>query len=210
MTSHSTTRAAARSAASEPSPARLAANQANALLSTGPKTEPGKSAVRLNAVKTGLIGQTVFLPWDDSALYQTHILAYENSFNLSSRRVLFCPTVVNGRSRLNRLPGRQIALTSRGDSEASREGMRAPSSSETRFIFAPPGKLEGRFPGIWRNHCPTCRQTVNLDAVSGVFGDQASAWTPGAPAFSEWRVIRPERALVRDAEYSSNLMPAGK
>jgi hypothetical protein len=59
---------------SGPSPARLTANQANAHLSTGPKTKPGKAAVRLNAVKTGLTGQTVFLPWDDAALYQGDII----------------------------------------------------------------------------------------------------------------------------------------
>ncbi len=31
------------------------------------------------------------------------------------------------------------------------------------------------------------RQTVNLDDVGGVSGDQAAAWTPD-PALSEWRV----------------------
>jgi hypothetical protein len=68
----------------EPSPARLAANRANAQLSTGPKTDQGKAAVRLNAVKTGLTGQTVFLPSDDAALYQAQILAYEKQFNPSA------------------------------------------------------------------------------------------------------------------------------
>ena len=44
------------------SPARLAANQANAQLSTGPRTPEGKAKVSLNAVKTALTGQTVLLP----------------------------------------------------------------------------------------------------------------------------------------------------
>ena len=41
---------------------RLAANIANAQLSTGPRTSAGKSKSSLNAVKTGLTGRTVLLP----------------------------------------------------------------------------------------------------------------------------------------------------
>jgi hypothetical protein len=43
------------------SPAQLAANLANAQKSTGPKTVEGKAAVRLNAVKHGLLAQTVLV-----------------------------------------------------------------------------------------------------------------------------------------------------
>ena len=59
----------------EPRPisgAQLAANRANAQKSTGPTSEAGKANTRLNALKTGLTGQTVLLPTDDVAAYQAH------------------------------------------------------------------------------------------------------------------------------------------
>ena len=41
------------------------ANRQNALKSTGPKTPEGKAAVRLNAVKHGLLAEEVLLPGED-------------------------------------------------------------------------------------------------------------------------------------------------
>jgi hypothetical protein len=41
------------------------ANRQNALESTGPKTPEGKDAVRLNAMKHGLLCQEVLLPGED-------------------------------------------------------------------------------------------------------------------------------------------------
>jgi hypothetical protein len=54
-------------------PNRLAANRANALLSTGPTTSEGKAKSSLNAVKTGLTGRTALLTSEDAALYETHV-----------------------------------------------------------------------------------------------------------------------------------------
>jgi hypothetical protein len=44
------------------SEAQLAANRANATLSTGPATAEAKTRTRLNELRHGLTGQTVFLP----------------------------------------------------------------------------------------------------------------------------------------------------
>jgi hypothetical protein len=67
--------------AAEPiSPAQLAANRANAQLSTGPRTVRGKSQSCLNAIKTGLTGRTVLLPTDDAAHYERHVRSYFNRF----------------------------------------------------------------------------------------------------------------------------------
>jgi hypothetical protein len=41
------------------------ANRRNALKSTGPKTPEGKAAVRLNAIKHGLLSREVLLPGED-------------------------------------------------------------------------------------------------------------------------------------------------
>src|SRR3954470_13787948 len=52
---------------------QLAANRANAQLSTGPTSSEGKAKVSHNAVKTGLTGRTVLLPTDDVAAYQAQV-----------------------------------------------------------------------------------------------------------------------------------------
>ena len=64
---------AAAGATESISDARLAANRANAQLSTGPTSPDGKAKSSLNAVKTGLTGRTVLLPTDDAAVYQQHL-----------------------------------------------------------------------------------------------------------------------------------------
>ena len=52
-------------------PARLAANQRNALKSTGPKSPEGKAASRLNAFKHGLAGEgTLLAPGEDAKLVE--------------------------------------------------------------------------------------------------------------------------------------------
>ncbi|MBV8553816.1 MAG: hypothetical protein JOY54_21150 [Acidobacteriaceae bacterium] len=58
------------------SKAQVAANRANAQLSTGPKSEEGKAKSSLNAVKTGLTGRTVLLPTDDASAYEAHIARF--------------------------------------------------------------------------------------------------------------------------------------
>jgi len=52
---------------------QLAANHANAQLSTGPTSSEGKAKISHNALKTGLTGRTVLLPTEDVAAYQAHI-----------------------------------------------------------------------------------------------------------------------------------------
>ena len=44
---------------------KIEANRRNALKSTGPKTPEGKAAVRLNAVRHGLLSTEVLLPGED-------------------------------------------------------------------------------------------------------------------------------------------------
>jgi hypothetical protein len=49
------------------SPRKAEANRRNALKSTGPKTPEGKDAVRLNALKHGLLSEQILLPGEDEA-----------------------------------------------------------------------------------------------------------------------------------------------
>ena len=54
----------------ETSLAQLAANQSNAQLSTGPKSEEGKKRASLNALRHGLAGNVVVMPYEDLNLYR--------------------------------------------------------------------------------------------------------------------------------------------
>jgi hypothetical protein len=47
-----------------------AANRANALRSTGPKTLEGKAAVRLNAIQHGLLARGAVLPGEDADAFE--------------------------------------------------------------------------------------------------------------------------------------------
>jgi len=60
---------------------RLAANRANAQLSTGPRTEEGKAVSSLNAVKTGLCGRIVLVPSEED------VAAYLPMFKPRLRKV---------------------------------------------------------------------------------------------------------------------------
>jgi len=48
----------------------MAANRANALRSTGPKTAKGKAAIRLNALRHGLLARDVVLPEEDADAFE--------------------------------------------------------------------------------------------------------------------------------------------
>jgi hypothetical protein len=62
------------------SEAQLAANRRNSELSTGPKTEAGKTKSSLNAVRHGLTGRTVLLPSEDAAAYEAHLDAFRKRY----------------------------------------------------------------------------------------------------------------------------------
>jgi hypothetical protein len=59
------------------SPVQLAANRANALLSTGPRTEAGLAKSSKNAVKSALTGRTVLLPTDDVKEYANFLAGFQ-------------------------------------------------------------------------------------------------------------------------------------
>lgn len=59
------------------SPARLAANRANARKSTGPRTPEGKAASRANALKHGLTGNGTALAPEDQAALDRHLATWK-------------------------------------------------------------------------------------------------------------------------------------
>jgi hypothetical protein len=100
------------------SEARLAANRANAQLSTGARTPEGKAISSMNAVKTGLTGRTVLLPSDDAEAYQQHLTAYESEFQpVGLRERELVQSLADIQWRLQRIPGLEMAIYARGREE---------------------------------------------------------------------------------------------
>jgi hypothetical protein len=60
-------------------PAQITANRANAQKSTGPRTAPGKSASRFNALQHGLDAESLVIPGEDPAEYEALARDYHAS-----------------------------------------------------------------------------------------------------------------------------------
>ena len=100
------------------SDAQLAANRANAQLSTGAKSDDGKAKSCLNAVKTGLTGRTVLLHTDDAAEYQRHIDAYEKEFQpVGQRERDLVQSIADTQWRLLRIPSLESGIYALGHLE---------------------------------------------------------------------------------------------
>ena len=91
---------------------RLAANRANAQLSTGPRTEEGKAISSLNAVKTGLCGRIVLVAdEEEAAAYREHIervFAWWDPDNVEEHALV--QALADTQWRLESIPGLESAL----------------------------------------------------------------------------------------------------
>jgi hypothetical protein len=98
-----------------PSERRLAANRANAQLSTGPTTSAGKAKSSLNAVKTALTGRTVLLPSEDAEAYQSHLARYQQEFQpVGVRETQLVQNLADTQWRLDRIPNLETGLFALG------------------------------------------------------------------------------------------------
>lgn len=115
------------------SSAQLAANRANAQLSSGAKTPEGKAASSLNAVKNALTGRTVLLPTDDAAAYQAHIAAYQKDLQpVGQRECDLVQSIADAMWRLRRIPGLELGIYQRAGSRRVRQPDRAPNFPQIR------------------------------------------------------------------------------
>ena len=97
------------------SPARLAANQANSQLSTGPRTPEGKAKVSLNAIKTALTGQTVLLPTDDAIKYEQFVAKFLNRFKpIGVEEETLVQSITDSLWRMLRIPSLEAAIWAKG------------------------------------------------------------------------------------------------
>jgi len=93
------------------SPAGLAANRANASLSTGPRTQEGKAKSSLNGVKAGLTGRTVLLSTDDAAEYARHLSAFEDEYKpVGLRECELVQSIADTFWRVARIPALEMAF----------------------------------------------------------------------------------------------------
>src|SRR5882724_3972844 len=99
-------------------PNQLAANRANAQLSTGPTSSEGKAKVSHNALKTGLTGRTILLPSDDVAAYQAQVDRIFRQFTPESdeeKRLTQC--LADTLWRLDRIPSLEAGIYAIGRRE---------------------------------------------------------------------------------------------
>jgi hypothetical protein len=93
------------------SPARAAANRANSIKSSGPKTPEGKAKSSLNAVTTALTGRTVLLANDDLELYNDHVESYRKKFRpVTEEEYALVQSIADTDWRLHRIPHLLLAL----------------------------------------------------------------------------------------------------
>ena len=100
------------------SPAQLAANRANAQLSTGPRTDAGRAKSSQNAVKSALTGRTVLLPTDDRDEYERFLTDFQQQ--LKPEGQLECElvqTIVDCHWRLRRIQELEFALYAHGEEQ---------------------------------------------------------------------------------------------
>ena len=92
-------------------PAQIAANQANAQLSTGPTSAAGKAKSSLNAVKTGLTGRTVLLPSEDAALYEQHVARFMQQYEpVGDEEQTLVQSLADTQWRLLRIPSLEAGI----------------------------------------------------------------------------------------------------
>ncbi len=93
------------------SDAQLNANRANAQKSTGPTSEAGRAKSSLNAIKTGLTGQTVLLPTDDAISYQAHLARHFTRYApADDQEHTLVQMMADSEWRILRIPGLETSI----------------------------------------------------------------------------------------------------
>ena len=94
---------------------RLAANRANAKLSTGPRTEEGKRRSSLNAFRHGLTGQIVILTPEDQAAFRKHCDAIREALApVGALELDLAQAIAEDKWRLNRARALENAVFTLG------------------------------------------------------------------------------------------------
>jgi len=123
------------SATSTVSEAQLAANRENAQKSTGPRTEEGRAAVALNALKTGLTGRTVLIEADEAPLYRKLAADFNQDLQpVGPQENALVQSVIDLHWRLEQIPGLLMALKTKGRRELLISGEFQPAAVGTNTL----------------------------------------------------------------------------
>jgi hypothetical protein len=94
-------------------------NRANAQHSTGPKTEEGKHRSSLNALRHGLTGQIVVMPYEELTAYQRHVKNLTDEYHpANTTEALLVQQIADASWRLNRIAALEsniLALSVQGE-----------------------------------------------------------------------------------------------
>jgi hypothetical protein len=163
-------------------PSQIAANQANAQLSTGPKSNSGKAKSSLNAVSNGLTGRTVLLPGDDAKLYSEHMASFFVSCAPATpEEEIIVRELAETRWRLDRIPQLEYDLWALGavlfankfedQPEEVRPGLIRAHTLVTygkRFdnLFLQESRLNRRYDKLMKQLCDLKRQRMAAEAAA--------------------------------------------
>jgi len=95
-------------------PERIRANRANALRSTGPRTDSGKQRSSLNALRHGLTAASAVLPSEDQAAFDAHRRGFFDEYQPATpTETQLTKELADTSWRLNRIPALEAALLDR-------------------------------------------------------------------------------------------------
>ena len=93
---------------------RADVNRANAQHSTGPRTEAGKQRSSLNSLRHGLTAQTVVLPSENPAAYESHCRQFLAEYQPATpTETQLVQELIDTSWRLNRVPSLEAEVLSR-------------------------------------------------------------------------------------------------
>jgi len=99
---------------------RYLANRANALLSTGPRTDSGKQRSSLNALRHGLTAASAVLPSEDRAAYDAHCRQFFDEYQPATpTETQLTQELADTAWRLNRIPFLEAELFSQNPNPQS-------------------------------------------------------------------------------------------
>ena len=105
---------------------QVSANQANSLLSTGPRTESGKAAVSHNALKHGLTSELTVLPNEDQTEFDSLLERYRDQFGFDGEHESFLvEQMARSRWKLARIQRLETATFERAAETGSPEDWKA-------------------------------------------------------------------------------------
>jgi hypothetical protein len=163
------------------SPARLAANRANAQKSRGPKTPEGKARSRANALQHGLTGAGVVRPPEFAAELEAKARAYEAALRPrdQAQRDLVAAAAL-GAWRFDQARRREMAELRRGAARAGFEAAAARAAAIVRLAEEPAGAVR-----------ELCGSVAGLDWLIAAWAELRAA----AAAGRAWSPAQQRRAL---------------